>query len=183
MGDAYQIKDQYALHFLTFQVVGWMDIFSRQSYRDVVVDSFNFCRKEKHLKIRAWVIMSNHVHCILSSGTGRLSDTVGEMKGFTSREMLKLVEHGSESRKEWMLHQFKYYAGRHTRNEKYQLWTHENHAEELLPMVPEKGLIKLNYIRQNPVRAGIVADAEHYLYSSAMDYAGRKGLVGVDLMT
>ena len=99
MGDAYQIKDQYALHFLTFQVVGWMDIFSRQSYRDVVVDSFNFCRKEKHLKIRAWVIMSNHVHCILSSGTGRLSDTVGEMKGFTSREMLKLVEHGSESRK------------------------------------------------------------------------------------
>ena len=69
-----------------------------------------------------------------------------------------------------MLHQFKYYADRHARNEKYQLWTHENHAEELLPMVPEKGLIKLNYIRQNPVRAGIVADAEHYLYSSAMDY-------------
>ena len=182
MGDAYQIKDQYALHFLTFQVVGWIDIFSRQSYRDVVVDSFNFCRKEKQLKIHAWVIMSNHVHCILSSDTGKLSDTVGEMKGFTSREMLKMIETGNESRKEWMLHQFKYYAGKHTRNEKYQLWTHENHAEELLPLVPEKGLTKLNYIHQNPVRAGIVADAEHYLYSSAMDYTGRKGLIDVELM-
>ena len=97
MGDAYQIKDQYALHFLTFQVVGWIDIFSRQSYRDIVVDSFNFCRREKQLKVHGWVIMSNHVHCILSSGAGRLSDTVGEMKGFTSREMLKMVETGSES--------------------------------------------------------------------------------------
>jgi hypothetical protein len=48
--------------------------------------------------------------------------------------------------------------------------------------VPEKGLIKLNYIHQNPVRAGIVAEAEHYLYSSAKDYTGRKGLIDVDLM-
>jgi len=95
----------------------------------VVADSFNFCRKEKQLKIHAWVIMSNHVHCILSSAAGKLSDTVGEMKGFTCREMLKMIETGNESRKEWMLHQFKYYAGKHTRNEKYQLWTHENHAE------------------------------------------------------
>ena len=53
-------------------------------------------------------------------------------------------ETGTESRKEWMLHQFKYYAGRHTRNEKYQLWTHENHAEELLPFLPEKELIDVD---------------------------------------
>ena len=43
-------------------------------------------------------------------------------------------------------------------------------------------MFKLNYIHQNPVRAGIVADAEHYLYSSAMDYTGRKGLIDVELM-
>jgi len=163
-------------------VVGWIDIFTRQSYRDVVVDSFNFCRTNKQLKIHAWVIMSNHLHCILSSDIGRLSDTIGELKGFTSGTMLRMIETGTESRKEWMLHQFKYYANRHTRNDKYQLWTHENHAEELLPMVPEKGLIKLNYIHQNPVRAGMVAEPEHYLYSSAIDYAGRKGLIEVDLM-
>lgn len=182
MGTAYQIKDQYALHFLTFQVVGWIDIFTRQNYREVVVESFNFCCKEKQLKVHAWVIMSNHVHCILSSSTGKLSDTIGDLKGFTSKKILGMIENENESRKEWMLHQFKYYASQHTRNEKYQLWTHENHAEELLPLVPEKGFIKLNYIHQNPVNAGIVASPEHYLYSSATDYAGRKGFINVDLM-
>jgi putative transposase len=81
-----------------------------------------------------------------------------------------------------MLHQFQYFASRHSRNETYQLWTHENHAEELIPEVPEKAFIKLNYIHQNPVCAGIVTEAEHYLYSSALNYAGKKGLIDVELM-
>ena len=40
---------------------------------------------------------------------------------------------------------------------------------------------KLNYIHQNPVRAGWVLEPEHYLYSSAVDYAGKKGLVDIYL--
>ncbi len=31
---------------------------------------------------------------------------------------------------------------------------------------------KLNYIHNNPVEAGIVTSPEHYLYSSAVNYAG-----------
>ena len=81
-----------------------------------------------------------------------------------------------------MLHQFKYYAGKHTRNEKYQLWTHENHAEELSPFKPDSTLIKLNYIHQNPVRAGLVHLPEHYVYSSAIDYCGGKGLIDIDFL-
>jgi hypothetical protein len=41
---------------------------------------------------------------------------------------------------------------------------------------------KLNYIHQNPVEAGWVAEAEHYLYSSAIDYAGGKGMVPVTFL-
>ena len=181
MGDAYQIKDQSAVHFLTFQVVGWVDIFSRQNYRDMVVDSFNFCSRQKGLQVHAWVIMSNHVHCILQSKTNKLSDTIRDLKGYTSRQIIELVQSSPESRKEWMLRQFSHHANSHDRNEKYQLWTHENHAEELSPLTPDKGKIKMNYIHQNPVRAGIVLQPEHYLYSSAVDYSGGKGLIEVVL--
>ncbi len=38
---------------------------------------------------------------------------------------------------------------------------------------------KLNYIHQNPIRAEIVNRAEDYRYSSAIDYAGGKGLLDV----
>jgi putative transposase len=40
---------------------------------------------------------------------------------------------------------------------------------------------RLNYIHQNPVWAGWVSEAEHYLFSSAIDYAGKKGLVKIEL--
>ena len=38
---------------------------------------------------------------------------------------------------------------------------------------------KLDYIHQNPVFDGIVDEAEHYVYSSARDYAGFKGLLKI----
>lgn len=53
MGAAYQINDQRAVYFLTFQIVGWVDIFSRKVYRDVMVESLNFCVGNKQLNIYA----------------------------------------------------------------------------------------------------------------------------------
>ena len=41
---------------------------------------------------------------------------------------------------------------------------------------------KLNYVHGNPVKAGLVVLPEDYLYSSARDYAGRIGLVKVELI-
>jgi putative transposase len=49
----YQIRDQEACYFLTFQIVGWLDIFTRKRYRDIVVESFAYCQKVKGLKIYA----------------------------------------------------------------------------------------------------------------------------------
>lgn len=39
----------------------------------------------------------------------------------------------------------------------------------------------MNYIHENPVKAGFVEKEEDYLYSSARNYAGLKGLIDVDL--
>ena len=43
MGEGYQIRDQNRVYFLTFQVVGWADVFSRKVYRDIIIDSLNYC--------------------------------------------------------------------------------------------------------------------------------------------
>jgi len=50
-------------------------------------------------------------------------------------------------------------------------------------LVTPKWIIqKLNYIHLNPVRAGIVAKAPHYLYSSAANYIGEKGVLEVTVI-
>ena len=37
---------------------------------------------------------------------------------------------------------------------------------------------KIDYVYNNPVEEGLVYKAEEYVYSSAIDYAGQKGLIG-----
>jgi len=33
----FQIKDQYAVHFITCSVVEWIDVFTRKIYADILV--------------------------------------------------------------------------------------------------------------------------------------------------
>ena len=51
-------------YFLTFTVVGWIDVFTRRQYCEIILDSFKYCQLHKNLEIYAYVIMSNHVHLI-----------------------------------------------------------------------------------------------------------------------
>ena len=56
----------------------------------------------------------------------------------------------------------------------------QNHAVEL----DNSAMItsRLDYIHQNPVRAGWVSRAEDYLYSSARNYAALDNLIAVDVI-
>jgi REP element-mobilizing transposase RayT len=87
MGEAYQIKNQDALYFITLQVVGWADIFSRKIHRDIIIDSFIYSRANKELEIFAYVIMTNHVHAIVRSKSGNLSNTIRDIKKHTSKKI------------------------------------------------------------------------------------------------
>ncbi len=179
MSTGYQIIEQDEIHYLTFQVIKWVDIFTRKVYRDIVIDSLRFCQDHKGLEIFAFVIMSNHVHLLVRSSIGKLSDTVKECKSFTARKILDTIQDEPESRKEWMLNLFEFSAKQHKRNEQHQFWTHENHAEIIFSNKFFDQ--KLNYIHDNPVRAGIVENAEDYLYSSARSFAGKSCLLEIPI--
>jgi REP element-mobilizing transposase RayT len=179
MGEAYQIRDQEMPYFLTFQVVGWADVFSRKDYRDFILENLTYCRKEKGLYLFGYVIMTNHVHLVVQQKDGKLSEWVRDFKKFTSKKLLKMVlENPQESRREWLKFIFAYHAKFNKRSGDLQFWTHDNHAIELYR--PEMVESRMTYIHENPVRAGIVEKPEEYLFSSARNYSGLKGLIEVD---
>ncbi len=165
MSFGYQIRDQSAAHFVTPAIVDWVDIFTRKIYRDIVIDSLNFCIKNKALKVYGYVIMTNHLHLVVKSENGTLSDTLRDFKKFTSAQILQAVKAGPESRQEWLLHRFEWNATQNKRSSSNQLWTHENHPEEIYSLKFFNQ--KLNYIHENPVRARWVDLPEDYIYSSA----------------
>jgi REP element-mobilizing transposase RayT len=123
--------------------------------------------------------MTNHIHLVVQQKDGKLSDWVRDFKKFTSKKLLKMIlENPQESRKEWLKIIFEYQAKFNTRVGDIQFWTHDNHAIELfrVDMIESR----MTYIHENPVRAGIVEKEEDYLYSSARNYSGLKGLIEVD---
>lgn len=179
MKEGYIIRNQDKAHFITATVVDWIDFFSRQVYRDCVVESLNYCIKHKGMIIYGFVIMSNHIHIILQSETGKLSDLIRDFKKFTANSVLEKIQSESESRREWMLERFQKAIESHNRNKNYQFWQYGNHAEEIY--TSQFLWSKLNYIHLNPVRAGIVSKAEDYIYSSASNYVYGTGLIKIVL--
>lgn len=178
MSTGYQIQDQSGIYFITNTVVDWVDVFTRKIYRDIVVDSLNYCCTTKSLEVFGYVIMSNHLHMIVRSKTGKLSDTLRDFKRFTATKIIEIIQREPESRREWMLHRFSWNGDRNIRNADNQLWIQDNRPE--LIYSHDFFLQKLNYIHENPVRAGIVDKAEEYLYSSARTIIlNKKGLITI----
>ena len=180
MKEGYTIKEQEKAHFITATVVDWIDVFSRKSYRDYIIECFDYCIKNKGMILYGYVIMSNHIHMIIQSNDGKLSDLLRDFKKFTAKTILEKIQSEPESRREWMLERFKLATKTHSRNKNYQFWQYGNHAEEIFT---EQFLwSKLDYIHMNPVRAGIVIKMDDYVYSSASNYMNVTGIIQVEIV-
>ncbi len=178
----YKIRDENSIHYLTFAVIEWVDVFTRKDYCDIVAESLNYCVDNKGMQLHAWIIMSNHILLITSAKEGyMLSGLMRDFKKHTSKTIVNAIEANSkESRKNWMLWIFKKAGEKNTRNQGHQFWQQENHPVELSDNEMRKQ--KMNYLHQNPVRAGIVREPEDYVYSSAIDYSGERGLVKLEMI-
>jgi putative transposase len=89
-----------------------------------------------------------------------LSRFIRDFKNYTSKRFLEILND-------------------HESKQIYQIWTHENHAEQVFSQKFIEQ--KIEYIHNNPVRAGIVTRPEDYLFSSARNYAGLECLLEVEI--
>ena len=178
MSRKYKFRDQNKLYFVSFAVVYWIDVFIRNEYKEIILRSIQFCQKEKGLEIYAWCIMTSHIHLIIGTHGNRMQDILRDLKTYTSNNLRKCIqENRIESRKEWILRLMKCAGNSRSNNNQFQFWQQHNKPVELVSnyMMDQK----LNYIHSNPVRAGFVESPEYYLYSSAKDYYGGRGLLDI----
>jgi REP element-mobilizing transposase RayT len=177
----YHIKDESASYFLTFTVVGWIDIFSRQVYRDLIIDSFEYARKKKGLLLYAYVIMTNHIHLLAQAKEDyKLSAIVRDFKKFTSKKVYELLDNSEESRREWMKTIFLKAGALNKDNKTFQLWKQDNH-----PVAVYSDYVinqKIEYIHNNPVKAGFVSNPEDWTYSSARNYSDLDYVLEIDFV-
>jgi putative transposase len=181
MSRKYKFRDNDKLYFISFAIVNWIDVFIRNEYRDELLQSLKFCQANKNLEIYAWCIMTSHMHLIIGSSGNKMENIVRDFKSYTSGQMKNLIKNNAaESRKEWIIWMMERAGRKNSNNNNWQFWQQDNHPIEL----NNESILrqKLNYLHNNPVESGFVIKAEEYLYSSAMDYYGGKGLLDITVL-
>ncbi len=170
MSRKYKFREKGGAYFISFAVVNWIDVFTREIYFSCIIDSLEFCRQHKGMEIYGYCIMPSHIHLIFRSSLEDPSGLIRDFKGFTSKKLIKLIEENQqESRKQWLLRMFERAGKKNSNVSKRQFWQQNNKPIEIWSLkVFEQ---KLNYIHNNPVVSGFVIDPTDYKYSSARNYA------------
>jgi len=77
----------------------------------------------------------------------------------------------------WMMER----AGKkNSNNQSFQFWQQDNHPIELMDSIVMQQ--KLDYLHYNPVEAGFVENPQEFVYSSAKDYSGEKGMLDIKFL-
>ena len=122
MSQKFKARNPEGLYFITTTIVDWVDLFTRPTYKHIIVDSLNYCVAHKGLKIHAWVLMSNHIH-LIASCENDLASVMRDFKSFTSKQFSKAIDTAEESRKDWLFGKFRFAANRDLRSKDFTLCT------------------------------------------------------------
>jgi REP element-mobilizing transposase RayT len=169
MSRKYKFADKSGAYFISFATVNWIDVFTRDAYFWCIIESLDFCRKNKGMELYGYCIMPSHVHLIFRSALNDPSGLIRDFKGFTSKKIVKIIDDNPhESRKEWMLWMFERAGKKNSNVANKQFWQQHNKPIEIWSLnVFEQ---KLKYIHDNPVVSGFVTNPIDWKFSSARNY-------------
>ncbi len=169
----YKIYEPTHPHFITCTVLHWIPIFTRTQTTDIIFDSLKYLQQNDNLQIYAYVILENHLHLVASSDN--IGSSMTKFKKYTARQIIDLLKSNNVKT---ILDQLEFYKKAHKKDRDFQLW--QEGIQPKLITTEAMMIEKINYIHQNPVKRGYVDEAKHWRYSSAMDYEGVEGLIGVE---
>jgi REP element-mobilizing transposase RayT len=152
---------QYHAQFFTATILEWKHLLKQDAFKDIIISSLQFLVKQNRVRVYAFVIMSNHIHLIWQVQVGYTKEAVQrDFLKFTGQQM----KHKLQETDARFLEEFKVAA----KDRQYQIWERNSLSIDLwsMPVL----LQKMNYIHQNPVRAGLCSLPEQYPYSSATFY-------------
>jgi REP element-mobilizing transposase RayT len=149
------------IEFFTATCLNWQPLLQLNSHKQIIIDSLNFLVNDKRIWLYGYVIMPNHIHIIWCKQPEWLNKNVQQhFSKFTAQHLkFSLINNNSADLKNYKSTQS---------DREYQFWERRPHKATLYNRkVLEE---KLDYIHNNPVKAGLCDLPEDYLYSSARYY-------------
>jgi putative transposase len=167
MTEMYKIQPK-GLYFVTLTVVGGIDVFTRCEYCDLLVDNLNYCIENKRLRVYEYAILPSQLYMIadVEEGKSNLPKVLRDLKGASAKQILRAIsEHPDESRKEWLMRLFHFFANRYQHDSEHHFWQFGNQPVDLEKLVKKDKPIPTPIDKL--LEAKFVDDPAHYLYCSA----------------
>jgi REP element-mobilizing transposase RayT len=153
--------EAYFPEFITVTCIEWLPLISKTNEKEIIVQSLQYLTDKKKIHVYAFVLMDNHFHMIWRIRHGyKRADVQRDFLHYTAKEIIKnLKDENIELVKKIKVN---------LKDRKYQVWQRNSLSVELRSEIVYNQ--KLDYIHNNPVKAGMCILAEDYKYSSARYY-------------
>ncbi len=152
---------RYNTFFITLKTNKNVHVFTSKKYFNIILNSLDYCQKDKGMQILAYAILSNHLHLVFRIKENIvLRDLIRDFKHFTANQIIELLKQDNQLR---ILNIFQKSA-RELKDRKHKVWRRTTHPEVIYS---DKFLEqKIKYVDINAVHHRIVNDPIRYLYTS-----------------
>ena len=153
-------------YFVTTSIIQHVKIFSDHDCCDALINSIKYYKKKYQFDILAYVIMPSHFHWIVEVNPckEKISDIMRDIKKYSAWDVMDILE---EKKIKNVLDVFENNSINY-KDRKRKFWIRR--FDDQVIRDQQMFWTKLNYIHENPVKAGLVVLPEDYKYSSARNY-------------
>lgn len=166
----YEIKYSY---LITSSFVHGLPLFSKPEVVQFVLEAIKYHQVQNDLKVHAYCIMENHFHLVAEHSD--FKTCMQSIKSYTAKLILDFLR---SKNNQLYLKQLAFSRKRGKRESVYQVWQEGYHPKQISTDKMLKQ--KINYVHFNPVKRGYVDKPEDWRYSSARDYLGGSGFIGIE---
>ena len=151
----YKVYEKEYPYLVTCTIVNWLDLLKPEKAKIILIDSLRFLRKEKAIKIFAYVIMHNHLHLIVSSDD--LSKNICRFKSYTAKQ---IINHYKNTGKDNIIKTLSTANPEYRSDCEHQFWQEGFCPKQIMSL--DIFQQKIDYIHLNPVRMGYVDSPEKW---------------------
>jgi len=148
--------------FVTATIENFKPVFSDEQCCQILMDNLSHYKNKYQFKILGYVIMPTHFHWIaaINKEKGTISDIMRDVKKYSAWEIMDYLE--MRAGKKFVI------SDSSLKDQNRQLWKKRFDDE----VIRNENMFwaKLNYIHNNPVKAGLVERDIDYKFSSARNY-------------
>jgi putative transposase len=168
MPGEYKIGENIFPFYTKIEVCKYIDAFVHISLKETVLDGIVHLQDKHKVLIHGWIVLPGSVKLIFSCDKEGLmmEDVVEKFMNYTDRKLVENVNNfRNETKKRWMVQMF-------AANRSHNTPTFWHPKYYLAPLETQDHFSTcLSDMHESPVRSAVVWDAQHYMYSSAIDYA------------